>query len=94
MKVDDRMDFNATMEKGDKGPQPDGVDPGPLLTKHPRYIISHITNKVTKHQSIEEDNRLDVTSVMDVYSGPQTMCTGALYTNHICHQCKLIQNQI
>ena len=70
--------FQCRNGKGDKGPQPEDVDPGPL------------SNKVfTKCQSIEDNGRLDVTSVMEIYiQDTNNVSTGALYTNHICHQCK------
>ena len=59
MKVDNRMDFDAAMEYiGDKGPQPKGVATGPLSTKHPRYIISHIKMKSTQIKSLPNVNLL------------------------------------
>jgi len=63
MKVDERMDFDAAMEYiGDKGPQPKGVATGPLSTKHPRYIISHIKMKSTQIKYLSNANLLKTTA--------------------------------
>ena len=82
MKVDDRMDFVATMEKEITDHKKRGhwtiVDKASL----PLNEIHHIsyqkevnTTKVfTKRQSIEEDDRLDVTSVMNIYIWNHKQC--------------------
>ena len=85
MKVDDRMDFVSTMEKEITDHKKRGhwtiVDKASLPFNgihHISYQNEVNTNKVfTKCQSIEDNGRLDVTSVMNIYiySGPQTMWT-------------------
>ena len=75
MKVDDRMDFVATMEKEITDHKRRGhwtiVDKASLPFNgihHISYQNEVNTNKVfTKCQSIEDNGRLDVTSVMNIY---------------------------
>ena len=71
MKVDDRMDFVSTMEKEITDHKKRGhwtiVDKASQI-HHILYQNEVNTNKVfTKRQSIEEDVRLYVTSVMEIY---------------------------